>query len=379
MTGISLPLYRDRVYRRQTRAGSCQPKGIFRYYCCMHQQYIDSQRKIRWGILGCGRIAGKFAADLALVEDAELWAVGSRDIAKAEAFRQTYPARHAYGSYEDLVADPNLDVIYVASPHAQHHAHTLLCLDNGKSVLCEKAFAIHAGQAREMIDKAREKGLFLMEALWTRFMPHYRMVMDMIHRGELGDMKSVLVNFGFTPPDPLPDRMFNPQLGGGTLLDIGIYNVFVAMSALGRPDHIEACMTPAPSGIDEQCALTFRYRNGAVAQLFSSFASNLATEADFCGTKARIRIGHRFYEPSTSVEFYPGRVDSKQILPFEKVPGWGYHYEIRHVNQCLREGKTESPVMQHRHTLELMEVLDEIRAAAGIKYPVDPPTPNLWK
>lgn len=345
----------------------------------MQQQALDSRRKIRWGILGCGRIAGKFATDLALVEDAELWAVGSRDIAKAESFRQSYPARHAYGSYEALVQDPDIDIVYVASPHAQHHEHTLLCLEHGKAVLCEKAFAIHAGQAREMIDTARQKGLFLMEALWTRFMPHYQQVMRMIHGGELGEMKSVLVNFGFTPPDPLPDRMFNPHLGGGSLLDIGIYNVFMAVSALGKPDHIEASMTPAPTGIDEQCAITFRYRNGAIAQLFSSFASNLATEADFCGTKARIRLGHRFYEPSTTVEFYPGRVDSKMILPVEKHPGWGYHYEIRHVHDCLRQGLAESLVMSHAHTLELMEILDAIRAAAGIHYPADHSNSHLWR
>ena len=337
----------------------------------MQQQALDSRRKIRWGILGCGRIAGKFATDLALVEDAELWAVGSRDIAKAESFRQSHPARHAYGSYEALVQDPNLDVVYVASPHAQHHAHTLLCLEYDKAVLCEKAFAIHAGQARQMIDMARRKGLFLMEALWTRFMPHYQQLMNMIHGGELGDMKSVLINFGFAPADPIPDRLFNPHLGGGSLLDIGIYNVFMAISALGRPDQLEAWMTPAPSGVDEQCAITFRYRNGAIAQLFSSFASNLATEADFCGTKARIRLGHRFYEPSTTMEFYPGRADSKVIIPFDKDSGWGYHYEIRHVQQCLRQGLSESPTMTHANTLERMDILDAIRAAAGIHYPAD--------
>jgi predicted dehydrogenase len=193
----------------------------------------------------------------------------------------------------------------------------------------------------------------------------------MIDGGELGTMRSVLINFGFTAPEPVPDRMFNPLLGGGSLLDIGLYNVFMAISALGVPDDIQAWMTPAPGGVDEQCAVTFRYRNGAIAQLFSSFSSNLATEADFSGTHARVRLTHRFYEPSTTLEFYPGRVDSRTVIPVEKQPGWGYHYEIRHVQDCLRQGLTESPVMRLDYSLVLMEVLDEIRRKAGIRYPAD--------
>lgn len=337
----------------------------------MQTDLNDPGRKIGWGILGCGRIAGKFAADLQLVEDASLAAVASRDMAKAQAFASQYPARHCHGSYEALVTNPEVDVVYVASPHSLHAEHTLLCLSHGKAVLCEKPFSINAFQARRMLDMARNRKVFLMEALWTKFMPHYQKLMHMIRSGALGEMKSVLVNFGFATPQPAPDRMFNPALGGGSLLDIGIYNVFMAMSALGRPDHVEAWMTPAASGVDEQCAITFRYQNGAMAQLFSSFASNLATEADFCGTSARVRLTHRFFEPSTSIEFYPGRVDSKTILPFEKAPGWGYHYEIRHVQDCLRRGLSESPVMSLHDSIELMEVLDVIRDKAGIRYPSD--------
>jgi predicted dehydrogenase len=327
--------------------------------------------KIRWGILGCGRIARKFAEDLALVGDAELTAVGSRDQKGADDFCRIHPARFSHGSYEALVQDPEVDVIYVASPHALHHEHTLLCLQNGKHVLCEKAFAINQAQAREMIGLAREKGLFLMEALWTKFMPHYRKVREMVAAGQLGKVRSVLVNFGFSPDPPVPQRLLDPALGGGTMLDIGIYNVFMAMAILGRPDEIDAWMTPADTGIDLQCAVTFRYRDGAIAQLFSSFSSNLATEADISGEKGRIRLTTRFYEPSARIEFYPGRVDSRTEIPFDKDPGWGYHYEIRHVQDCLRNGLTESPVMSHADSLELMEVLDEIRAKAGIVYPAD--------
>ena len=327
--------------------------------------------KIKWGILGCGRIAGKFASDLKLVADAELIAVASRRQETADEFCRQYPARFHHNSYEALALNQEVDVIYVATPHALHHENTLLCLHHHKPVLCEKAFAINARQVSEMIGLAKKNKVFLMEALWTKFMPHYNKVLSMIRHDELGELKSVLVNFGFAPTTPIPDRIFNPALGGGTLLDIGIYNVFIALSVLGKPDQIDAWITKASTGVDEQCAITFRYDNGAIAQLFSTFASNLATEADINGTKGRIRLTSRFYEPSTQIEFYPGRVDTRNIIPFDKEPGWGYQYEIRHVQECLRKGLTESPVMSHADSLLLMETLDAVRAKAGIIYPAD--------
>ena len=328
-------------------------------------------KKIRWGILGCGRIAGKFASDLQLVEDAELVAVVSRKQETADDFCKQYPARYRHNNYEALALNEEVDIIYVATPHALHHENTLLCLSHHKPVLCEKAFAINARQAKEMIDLAKKNNVFLMEALWTKFMPHYNTVMQMIQNGQLGEIKSVLVNFGFAPVPPFPDRIFNPALGGGALLDIGIYTVFMALSAMGKPDEINAWMTPAATGVDEQCAITFRYNNGGLAQLFSTFSSNLATEADINGNNGRIRLTSRFYEPSTQIEFFPGRVDTKTIIPFEKEPGWGYQFEIRHVHECLRKGLTESPVMTLGESLLIMETLDRIRAKAGIRYPAD--------
>lgn len=330
-------------------------------------------KKINWAILGCGRIAGKFADDLKLIDDACLWAAGSRDLNKADAFARQHGFARSYGSYEELVMDPEVDVVYIASPHAQHHEHTLLCLNHGKAVLCEKAFAINSTQATEMIDKARSAGIFLMEALWSKFLPHYRQTMQMIEEGGLGKVGSVLANFGFIPEPPVPDRLFNPALGGGTILDIGIYNIFMALSVLGRPDEITACMTPSEQGIDRQCAVTFRYRDGAMAQLFSSFEANLPIEAEISGPKGRIRLTTRFYEPSARIEFYPGRVDSRTEIPVARQDGWGYHHQARHVQECLRQGLTESPVMRHQDTLLLMETMDRIRAAAGIHYPADKP------
>ena len=328
-------------------------------------------KTIRWGILGAGRIARKFASDLRFVEDAELIAVGSRSKESAEEFSKEFPVKYAHDSYEALAQNPEVDVIYVATPHNLHRENTLLCLQHNKAVLCEKPFAMNSRQAIEMINIAKEKKVFLMEALWTKFHPHYIKMQEMIKQGMLGDVRSVLVNFGFKPLAPVPARLFDPQLGGGTVMDIGIYNVFIAMNILGKPDHIDAVMTPASTGVDEQCAILFKYNNGAMAQLFSTFSSNLATEADISGTDGRIRLTSRFYEPSSTIEFYPERTDSRQVIPVAKEEGFGYQYEARHVNDCLRKGLTESNVVTFADTLLLMETLDEIRKIAGIRYPSD--------
>ncbi len=328
--------------------------------------------KIRWGILGLGNIARKFAADLKLVDNAELLAVGSRDIEKAKLFAGDFAAAKAYGSYEELAADPDVDVIYIATPHSHHYNNVMLCLDNSKAILCEKAFAVNAGQAKKMISRAKEKNIFLMEALWTKFLPHHQRFMELLSEGIVGDVRSVLINFGFRPRVPVLSRLYDPELAGGTILDIGIYNVFTAMSVLGRPDEIEAHMTPSPSGVDEQCAVLFKYNNGAMAQLFSSFSSDLPTEAEINGTKGRIKLNHRFYAPESTIAFYPGKPDSIQKIEFKNDgEGFGYQYETRHVNDCLRKGLKESPVVPLHETIERMEVLDEIRRKAGIRYPAD--------
>lgn len=328
--------------------------------------------KIRWGILGLGNIAKKFASDLKFVEDAELLGVGSRDIEKAKSFAKEFSAKRSYGSYEELASDPDIDVIYIATPHSHHHDNVMLCLDHSKAVLCEKAFAVNTAQAKEMIRTAREKNIFLMEALWTKFLPHHQRFMELLSEGVIGDIRSVLINFGFRPKTPVPARLFDPKLAGGTILDIGIYNVFTAMSVLGKPDAIEAHMTPSSTGVDEQCAVLFKYNNGAMAQLFSSFSSDLPTEAEISGTKGRIKLNHRFYAPESTIEFYPGRPDTIQKIEYTKdKEGFGYQYEARHVVECLKKGVKESPVILLNETIERMEILDEIRRKAGIRYPED--------
>jgi len=327
--------------------------------------------KIRWGILGCGRIARKFAADLRLVADAELTAIASRNKETLESFAKDFPCKHLHNSYEVLAADHEVDVIYVATPHSHHYEHTMLCLQHNKAVLCEKAFAINSRQAKEMIKTAKERKVFIMEALWTKFLPHYKKLQELLQQKALGDIKSMLVNFGFKTSDKSPQRLFDPLLGGGTLLDIGIYNVFITMSVLGKPDTIEATMTPSPTGVDEQIAVLFKYKSGAMAQLFSSFTTNLPIQAEINGTKGCITLTTRFYEPSATIQLYRQMPGEKEIIAVEKEAGFGYHYEARHVNECLKKGLIESPVMTHADTLLLMEILDSIRNKARIEYPQD--------
>lgn len=326
---------------------------------------------IRWGILGCGHIARKFAADLLLVEEARLVAVGSRTMAKAKAFAEAFPVDHIHDSYEALAANPEVDIIYIATPHSLHYEDTLLCLRHGKAVLCEKPFALNSRQTKAMIELAREKKVFLMEALWSKFLPQYNKLQELLQASKLGAVKSVLASFGFKPLPPVSPRLYDPALGGGSLMDIGIYNVFMVMSILGKPDSIEASMTPASTGVDEQCAVLFKYKDGAMAQLFSTFATDLATEVDICGTAGRIRLTTRFFDPTARIEWYAGRLDTREVIEVAKEEGFGYQYEARHVTQCLQQGLTESPVMRFEDTLLLMETLDAIRKEAGIAYAAD--------
>jgi predicted dehydrogenase len=193
----------------------------------------------------------------------------------------------------------------------------------------------------------------------------------MIEEGKLGELKGVLANFGFKPPEPVSPRLFEPSLGGGSLLDIGIYPVFLAQSILGVPDSITAKMDPAATGVDEQCSMVFHYKNGMTASLFSTLASNLETDADIFGTKGRIRLTNRFYEPSATIQYYPDVITSRTIIPIEKEPGWGYQYEIRHVNECLQKGLTESPMWALDDTMNLMKTLDAVREVMGLRYSVD--------
>ncbi|MCX8491624.1 MAG: Gfo/Idh/MocA family oxidoreductase [Cyclobacteriaceae bacterium] len=326
---------------------------------------------VKWGILGCGKIARKFASDLQWVSDAKLVAIGAREQNTADTFAKDFPVDYKHNSYQALAENPEVDVIYIATPHALHYEHVMLCLQYKKAVLVEKAFAINYSQAKQMIDFARSQQTFIMEAFWTRFLPHYLQVKQMVAQGKVGAIQYINAEFGFKPTLPVSQRIYDPALGGGSLLDVGVYPVFLALDILGRPDFIQASVIPSPSGVDEQCSIQFKYANGAMANLFSSFAANLATGADIAGDQGRIRLTHRFHGPTTELEFYPGIVDSKQIVAFEKAKGNGYEYEAQHVTSCIKKGLVESPLRTHVDTLLLAQTLDEIRSVVGIRYPAD--------
>lgn len=330
-------------------------------------------QRIRWGILGCGKIANKFASDLRLVEDAELTAIASRNPSKLETFSREFGPARVFGAYEDLVTCAEVEVIYVATPHGMHHDHVMLCLRNGKGVLCEKAFALNLAHAREMVDFARKRKVFLMEAFWTKFLPQYETVMEIIRSGKIGEVKLIQADFGFKAPEPTAQRLFDPELGGGSLLDIGIYPVFLAQSILGKPTQVHAFITPYESGVDEQCAMTLKFAGGALAVLSSTFAVETPVEAVIAGTEGRIVMRNRFHNAMGTVELVMGR-DAAEVIEVHREGGFGYQYETRHVNECLRKGLTESPVMTHADTLMLMETLDRLRKVCGVTYSVDAQT-----
>ena len=326
--------------------------------------------KIRWGILGCGKIANKFASDLKLVQEAELKAIASRDRTKLESFASEHRPAVVFDSYEGLVRCADVDAIYVATPHGMHYEHVMLCLQHRKAVLCEKAFALNLAQARAMIEFARKQKVFLMEAFWTKFLPQYEKVMEIIASGKIGDVRLIQSDFGFKAPEPKAQRLFDPLLGGGSLLDIGIYPLFMAQTILGKPTQVHAFITPYESGVDEQCVMTMKFAGGALAVLSSTFAVETPVEAMIAGTEGRIVMRNRFHNAVATVEVVLGRGEP-EVVEVHREPGFGYQFETRHVNECLAKGLTESPVMTHAETLMLMETLDRVRKTCDIRYGVD--------
>lgn len=327
-------------------------------------------KKIRWGILGCGHIANKFATDLKLVDDAVLMAVASRDGKKAKEFSEKHGAQFSFDSYEELASTDQVDAIYVATPHGLHHDHVLLCVQHKKAVLCEKAFALNSKQLQEMIQAAKKNQVFLMEAFWTKFLPQYQKVTSLIKSKIIGDIKIFQADFGFNASERFTQRLYDPALGGGALLDIGIYPVFLAITLLGRPVEIFASMKPYDSGVDEQIVIVLKFQNGELANLNGTFAVATPVEALIAGTEGYIRLTDRFYSATANIELVKN-ASAVESIPVHREEGGGYQFEARHVGECLRNNLIESPVMSHADSLLLMETLDRIRAACGIRYPAD--------
>ncbi|HMB99693.1 MAG TPA: Gfo/Idh/MocA family oxidoreductase [Flavobacteriaceae bacterium] len=321
-------------------------------------------KPIRWGIIGLGNIAHKFSQDLLTIEDAELYAVASRTQEKADEFAKKYNATKAYASYEDLANDNNVDAVYIATPHVLHKENTIMCLKKGIAVLCEKPFAMNAQEVEDMIACAKENNTLLMEALWTYFLPHYQYVLNLIENKTYGNVLKLESQFGFFREFNDASRTFNKSLGGGSLLDIGIYPIFTAISTLGIPKQIEASATFFSNGADSLCNMTFHYNNNCKAQLKSTFLANIPTEAIFHCEDATVKINHMFHMPTTVSIIIDGKEDVKDF-GYNTI---GYNYEAIHFNQLIREGKKESNIMTFDFSRKIIKILDEVSKIIGLEY-----------
>ena len=322
--------------------------------------------KIKWGILAPGHIARGFVAGLKVLDQAELYAVASRDYSKAANFAKEFGFQKAYGNYEELANDPEVDVIYIATPHHLHFENTMMCLKKGKAVLCEKPFSINSLQLTKLVETARENKVFLMEAMWTRFLPGIQKTVELIQEGKIGSIKMLNADFGFKAIYNPESRLFNPFLGGGSLLDIGIYPVFLSLLLLGYPKERQAVAVKAPTGVDESLSMSFSYNNGALASLHCTFTTHTTTDANIYGDKGKIQIKHQWFRPANIV--VSRHDDNSEELLFPAAAN-GYEYEAQEVMNCLREGRHESKIWNLDHSLQLMKLLDSIREKCNIVYP----------
>jgi predicted dehydrogenase len=316
---------------------------------------------VRFGIIGLGSIATKFANDLKIVDGVQLYAVGSRNLGKAKEFAVAHDALHFYGSYDALLKDKNVDIVYIATPHHLHFENTMSALHAGKSVICEKPFAMNAGQVEKMISLAREKELFLMEAMWTRFIPATLKVKEFIANKIIGEVKLLEADFGFIVPQETPGRLTDPAMGGGTLLDIGIYPVFLSLFLCGNPMEINA-YGQLYNNTDRQCIVSMKYKN-CCATLKSSFECHLPIEATIYGTQGSIKMHRAFHQCSKLTITHKDETSESLEIPYQ---GLGYVHEIEEVRDCINNNQLESDKMTWADSLELIKTLDIIKDQLGI-------------
>lgn len=322
---------------------------------------------IRWGILGTGTIAGLLASDLELLPEARLAAVGSRAQDRAEAFGERFQVPRRYGSYEALVADEELDVIHVATPHSHHLEHATMALEAGTAVLCEKPLALSAAQADRLIATARRHDCFLMEAMWTRFLPVMAEVRRLVlEEGVLGDVQILRAEIGVVQEFDPEHRLFDPALGGGALLDLGIYPIAFAFDLFGAPDAVSSSAMLGSTGVDEQCAAIFDYDDGPQAVWHASLRADAGRTCALAGNEGRLQGTHAWWKGAPFELTQINGTTHRYARPFD---GNGYQFEAAHVMQCLREGRAESPVMPLNESREILETMDALRAEWGLMYP----------
>ena len=325
-------------------------------------------KKYKWGIIAPGKMAAKFTNGLKLLANADLYAVASRNPERAEKFARDHGFKKRYSSYEELALDPEVDIVYIASPHSVHHDHTLLCLKNKKAVLCEKAFAINSHEAEEMIEEAKRQKVFLMEALWPPFQPYFKKASEILSTGITGKPIHLHAYFSFIPPFEPEDRKFNVSLGGGSLHDIGIYPVIDVLTYLGVPDDVKAFASFGPTGSEESISAVFKYNDGRMATIYSSFKTNIGIGCDILCEKGNLTVSRgRDMNQRVILGLHGAEKETFVFSP----PALGYHWEAEEVMRCLDKGLMESPVVPLSFSRSLMKLLDKIRSAAGIVFPAD--------
>ena len=325
-------------------------------------------KTFNWAIIGPGKIAHKFATSLSALPEAKVFAIGSRSLDRAQAFAKNYSAPYQFGSYEAMVQHKEIDAVYVATPHPFHLENTLLCLEHKIPVLCEKPLAMNRTQVLQMINTAKVNHTFLMEAMWSRFLPSFVKVKALLDAGIIGEVVHLKADFGFKAKKDLQSRIYNKALGGGSILDIGIYPIFLALFLLGKPERIKAMARMSETEIDEDCAMLFHYANGAIAQLHSTITANTANEAYIYGELGYLRLQPRFHESKgVELRLYNGK---NKTFHFE-YPTFAYYFEAKEVMETIRSGKVESDKMSWQMSLDLMEILDAVRSEVGLTYKWD--------
>lgn len=328
---------------------------------------LDPFRPIRWGILGAGSIAATVGAQITASEHSELLAVGSRDAARAAAFAEANGIARAYGSYSELAADPDIDVIYIATTHGQHHEHALLALAAGKPVLVEKAFTLNARQAREVVAEARTRDLFCMEAMWMRLNPLVQQAVSMAHSGRIGEVTTVRADLSRHFAYDASHRLFDLAAGGGALLDLGVYPLHFEWLVLGPPSSVSAVGRLSPTGSDLVAAVQLSYASGAVAQAHTSAAGDSPDSGLILGTAGWIRLDERVHHPASVTVSTAAGVETYPATEY----GSGYGPQIAEVERCLRAGLIESPAVPLDDTVAILEMIDEVRAQIGVRYAAD--------